>query len=382
MIRSIIDTDLYKFTMQQAVLELYRDVVVTYKFKNRGIQEFNSKFLSELVKEIDGFRNIRMTSEEYNFIRTIPYFKNCYIEYLKNYCFDPNEVTVKLTEDNDLDIMIKGPWHSVILWEVPLMATVSEIYYREVEGSITDFSNNKIETIAAQKGYDIDNLGTCYVEFGTRRRRSFESQKWVINGLSIFDSYKGTSNVYFSMINKTMPKGTMAHEWVQGISVLEGLRNVNRFSMEKWIDVYGGNLGIALPDTYTTDVFLKDFDMKLAKLFDGVRHDSGDPIVFIDKIITHYENLGIDPKEKLIIFSDGISSIDQIKLIYNYCIGRIKCSFGIGTWFTNDFETFPLNMVIKLNSVNGIPVVKLSDSLGKTMGDEDAIKVAEWTFNF
>jgi len=180
-------------------------------------------------------------------------------------------------------------------------------------------------------------------------------------------------------LGEVKPIGTMAHEWIMGVSALEGLRHANRFALHKWKDVYKADLGIALTDTFGSDAFWEDFDLELAKVYDGVRHDSGDPLIFGEMAIKHYESLGIDPKSKTIVFSDGLN-VDKALEIQKFFEGRIKTSYGIGTHFTNDFETPALSMVIKLRSIDGIPVVKLSDESGKETGDERALEIANWTF--
>ena len=186
--------------------------------------------------------------------------------------------------------------------------------------------------------------------------------------------------MFFAMKYGLRPIGTMAHEWLMGMTVLEGLRNCNYYSLQNWVRVYNADLGIALTDTYGTPAFFKNFNVRLAKLYDGVRHDSGDAYKFTDAVVAHYKNLGIDPMSKIIVFSDGLNVAEAAK-IKKYCEGKIKCSFGIGTSLTNDFEgSKALNMVIKLWSCDGVPVVKLSDSPGKVMGDPDAVRVAQWMF--
>jgi nicotinate phosphoribosyltransferase len=229
--------------------------------------------------------------------------------------------------------------------------------------------------------------GTKFADFGTRRRRSYEVHDLVIAGLkSAKDAFGnnglvGTSNVHFAMKHGLRPIGTMAHEWIMGVSALESLRHANRYAMRNWAKVYGGSLGIALPDTFGSNAFFEDFDGHLARLFDGVRHDSGDPAVFAEKAIAHYEKLRIDPRHKVVVFTDGLTPELALKLDEHYSM-RIGVSFGIGTNFTNDFPgSKPLNMVIKLARIDNIPVVKLSDEPGKAIGDADAMRVAKWTFS-
>jgi nicotinate phosphoribosyltransferase len=309
---------------------------------------------------------------------TCPFLKPTFIEYLRNYRFDPNEVTV-LIRNEQLHLHINGLWGRTILWEVPLMATISELYFKNKNWNY-DGQKEK-----AQNKLKILEDGDChFADFGTRRRRSFDTQKLVVgefckntNGLFI-----GTSNPYLAKLFKTKPIGTQSHEWIQGHSILGSLLHANRDAMDAWVKVYRGNLGIALTDTYGTDAFFNDFDLFYAQLFNGVRHDSGDAFKFADKVVAHYKKLRISPSEKTIIFSDNLN-VDKAVELKRYCdkIG-IKCSFGIGTFFTNDFdgELKPLNMVIKLVGLNGTPVVKLSDDAGKESGDPEAIRVAKWIF--
>jgi len=378
-INSMLDTDLYKITMQQAVLELFSNAQVEYRFTNRGKQKFNKEFLAALKEQINLLVDISLKDDEYAWLKkSCPYFTPQYLEYLKNYRFKPEEVDCSLTADNNLSIAIIGSWHSTILWEVPLMALISELYFKIIDTAWT-FADQY--TRAGTKGEELA-AGRCFIaEFGTRRRRSARTQQNVITALQKeCSTFIGTSNVHFAQTNGLKPIGTMAHEWVMGNSVLEGLRNANYYALQNWVRVYNADLGIALTDTYGLDAFLNNFNLRMSMLYDGVRHDSGDPYKFTDRIIDHYIKMDINPQSKTIVFSDGLD-VQTAVAIAAYCKGRIKCSFGIGTFLTNNFEGSPsLNMVIKLWSVNGIPVVKLSDSPGKEMGDPNAIKVAKWTF--
>jgi nicotinate phosphoribosyltransferase len=390
-ITSILDTDLYKFTSQNAILTLFPKAVVEYKFKNRGKHRFNEKFIKELRKQINLMKSISLFNDEYLWIKkNIPFLPPNYLEYLKNYRFNPDQVSINLNKKNNLELSIKGLWRDTVLWEVPLMAIISQLYFSIIDkewdhdkGKITNEAWGKVDRLTKNKCF--------FAEFGTRRRRSKEVQDIVINTFynyvqplvkQKFTNFVcGTSNVLFSMKYDLIPIGTYPHEWIMGNSVLEGLRNANYFAMYNWKRVYNANLGVALTDTYGTDSFLKNFTLELSKIYDSVRQDSGDPFKFTGKIINHYKKHKIDPMSKTIVFSDGLN-VNKAIAIKNYCEGKIKCSFGIGTHFTNDgFKDSPsLNMVIKLWSCNGIPVVKLSDSPGKEMGDKDAIKVAKWTF--
>lgn len=383
-LRSILDSDLYKFTMQQAVLERYPDVNVTYRFTNRGEQRFTAVFVARLQDAIKRMADVGLTEAEYTYLKGLRFFKPAYLEYLRNYRFDPNEVKVGLvSRTDDLSLSISGPWHRTILWEVPLMAMISELYFAEVNTS-WHIDLEKYGELTLAKDNAINHP---YAEFGTRRRRSYEIQNFVCktlkeNGKNCF----GTSNVHLAMKHDLKLVGTMAHEWIMGISALFGLRHANRYALSEWCEVYRGDLGIALTDTYGTQDFFEHFDMFYAKLFDGVRHDSGCPLAFADKVVEHYNKLNIDPCSKTIIFSDGLDPTvcDQIN---THCedLG-IKWSYGIGTNLTNDKIYFgpaskPLNMVIKLRTCDGVEVVKLSDDTGKATGEENAVAIAMHTFH-
>ncbi|WP_333788161.1 nicotinate phosphoribosyltransferase, partial [Methanomethylovorans sp.] len=247
------------------------------------------------------------------------------------------------------------------------------------EDILLDHYAEKIRSI----GKELNGHGCLFTEFGTRRRRSFQLQDKVIEVLCGLPCFTGTSNVHLARKYGIKPVGTIGHEWIMGNSALMGLRRANYFAFDNWVKVYAGNLGIALSDTFGTDAFFADFDLRLSKLYDGVRHDSGDPFGFTDKVIGHYRSMGIDPMKKTLVFSDSLHAADAIRL-KEHCAGRINCSFGIGTSLTNNQDFFrttpPLNIVIKMHSINDIPVVKLSDSCEKETGDRDALRVANYIF--
>jgi len=380
-IYSILDNDLYKFTMQQAVLELFPDAVVEYRFKNRGTHRFPPEFLSLLRAEIDKMADLRLTEREFDHLKTIPFFKPAYLAYLNNYQYDPSEVRLNRDENGDLEIRIVGKWHSTILWEVPLMAIISELFFQKVD---TEWDHNldNAKKKAYDKGLRLADAGLSFADFGTRRRRSLEVQMKVVEGLrdGAKEKFVGTSNLLLSMLYGLRCIGTMAHEWSMGMSVLESLRQANFYALQNWVRVYNADLGIALTDTYGLKAFLTNFNRRLTKLYDGVRHDSGDPFEFTERIMSHYRKYGVDPATKTIVFSDGLNTDSAIEIFKRF-ENKIKMAFGIGTHFTNDFEGSPaLNMVIKLWSVFYVPVVKLSETPGKVMGDPDAVRVAKWTF--
>lgn len=265
------------------------------------------------------------------------------------------------------------------------MALISELYF-QMTGQ-DPLPDDEIRSIARGKMEIYEKLGIKVADFGTRRRYSYDNHDLVIDTLSDFykSSFTGTSNVYLAMKYNLTPIGTHAHEWFMFHSAKYGFKMATKFSLEHWIDIYRGDLGIALSDTFTTDLFFKCFDTKFAKLFDGVRHDSGDPIMFAEKTIAHYKKLGIDPHSKTIIFSDSLTP-DKVEEIASYCAGKIKISFGIGTNFTNDVGVTPLNIVIKMSEAkpegqSWIKTVKLSDTPGKYTGDPEMIDLCKKVLN-
>ena len=382
MINSLLDDDLYKFTMQQAILQLYPNAVAEYRFKNRGEHKFNAAFLELFSKQLQSLKDLRATDAELKKLAALPFIKPWYVQYLRNYRYNPEQVWAGLHANGDLSLTINGPWHATVLWEVKLMAIISECYFSlqknwDMQGQDKRI-NDKLNMF--RSGMSARETPIKFADFGTRRRRSYATQDLIVKECTARpELFVGTSNVHLAFKYGVSPIGTMAHEWVQGISVLESLNHANRYMMKKWRQVYGGRLGIALTDTFGTNGFLEDFNIGYAKLFDGVRHDSGDPILFMDKIVQHYERLGINPKEKTIVFSDGLTA-QKVCDIVRRC-DRIKCSFGIGTHLTNDFDSPALNMVIKLWMLDGQPVVKLSDTPGKNNGEPGTVKLMKQIYS-
>lgn len=377
-IKSILDNDCYKLTQQKAVIAYQQNVPVEYVFNNRRPEgRFTQEFLDCLEEEIEAMSRLALTKIEAKWLeKTVPFLGHQYTEYLRNYRYDPSEVNIGL-KDGELKLKISGPWERTILWEVPLMALISELYFKHCDVDWL-YDEEEQRTNLLEKA---DILQNCkYADFATRRRRDYRTHDLVVGTLKHKKGFVGTSNVHLAHRYRVKPIGTMAHEFMMGISALEGLRFANRHAMKIWSKVFHGRLGVALTDTFGTDAFFRDFDDYLARLFDGVRHDSGDPFEFAEKTIHHYKSLGINPTTKTIVFSDGLNP-DKAAEICATLQDRINVSFGIGTNLSNDYiNSIALNMVIKMWRCNGVPVVKLGDDIGKQIGERDALRVANWTF--
>lgn len=375
-ISSILDTDVYKLTMQNAIMQTFRDVNVTYKFIDRNNQKYPRGFTDALRDQINSMRQLYLTDDELEFLKSIDYLNDpIYLEFLKGYRFNPEEVTINKYNTNDgnerFDLYISGPWYRTVLWETPILATISELFNYMVN-QVNIFNTN----IGRVNQFEI--LPAKIADFGTRRRNCYQYHDQVIERMVQNNNFVGTSNVYLAMKHNTTPIGTFAHEWVSGNAALLGYKHGNRHAMENWVKVYRGRLGIALTDTFGLDTFLRDFDIMYTKLFDGVRHDSGSATEFADRMVEHYQKCGIDPKTKTIIFSDSLYP-DKIEQLYNYCqnIG-IGCAFGVGTKLTNGPFTSALNIVMKLIKINDEHVIKMPDESGKNTGDTYTIKAVNY----
>lgn len=370
-IRDFTDNDLYKFTTMNAVQKKFPLAEVIYRFINRGNTEFPIGFDEALRKEVDAMKDLSLSREAEDFIRRkCYYFDPVFIDLLKGFRFNPDEVQIH-QEGTRLEVEIRGLWYRTILWEVPLLAIISELYFR-MTGQIPD----DYEPRAVAKAKAFSEIGVELSEFGTRRRFSFDVQSRIIEILKEHCGkyLNGTSNVYLAMKHNITPMGTHPHEWFMYHGAHFGYRVANEVSLENWVDVYHGSLGIALTDTYTTDNFFHSFNLKYSKLFDGVRWDSGDPLSFTEKAINHYSKYRIDSKSKTIVYSDGLD-LEKVREIKKFVNGRIHDVYGIGTYLSNDVGVSPLNIVIKLYGAkpcgynNFIPTVKLSDVKGKHTGD-------------
>lgn len=378
-IKHFTDNDLYKFSVMLAIQKLYPWAYVKYAFTNRGRTQFPEGFAERMREEVAAMADLKLTQEEKKFVKTKCYFFDpVFVDFLEGFRYKPEEVTI-VQEGGDLSVIMEGYWYRTVLWEVPLLAIISELYFKMTGATPADVEEKAVEKAKALSGIEAD-----YSEFGTRRRFSFEVQDKVVGALKAHSGeyFKGTSNVYLAMKYNTTPIGTMPHEWFMYHGAIYGYRSANIKGLEAWVDVYDGSLGIALTDTYTTDAFFDSFSLKHAKLFDGVRHDSSDPLVFADKAIQFYEKNRIDPTSKTLVFSDSLN-LESVKAIKNHVAGRMHDTYGIGTFFSNDVGVKPLNIVIKLTDVkvhkkdsNYLKAVKLSDVAGKHTGDEREIDLS------
>lgn len=372
-IQSVLDTDLYKLTMGQAVKDLYSEVTARYQFINRGRTKFPSDFCTDLQTEIDKMQEFSLTRPEEQFLREkCPYLKAEYIDWFTKYRFNPNQVRISQEELGNLTVNIEGPWKETIFWEVPLMATISELFYKKNGQKPRNGWNNT----AINKAKEMKKIEAKYVEFGTRRRFSRTVQKTILEKIreNCGEEFLGTSNVSFAREMGLTPRGTYAHEWVMGIAGVEGVETANSVAMDKWNREFGSSLTTALTDTYTTPIFLMDYDKRRSQQFPSLRQDSGDPEKWTDLVVAHVKKLGEDPAKFTVMYSDALD-IPKIRHLQSVAKEkRINCIFGIGTNLTNDVGSQPLNMVIKMTGVkipgkDWVNVIKLSDSIGKNSGD-------------
>ncbi|MBI5077471.1 nicotinate phosphoribosyltransferase [Candidatus Falkowbacteria bacterium] len=381
-INSVLDTDFYKITMGQAVAMQYGDIDVEYEFTDRGGRRFPKGFTEELGKQIQLLAGLRLTDKEYEWLKQNPmlgFMKRPYMDFLRGFQFDPDEVAATLVGDGELKIKIRGPWYRTIYWEVPLLALVSELYYKMTNQKADE---HLFRAHLSEKATMLSNAMCSFADFGTRRRHSFAIHEEVVKKMALRCPrlFMGTSNVYLAMKYGLRVIGTHAHEWFSAHQAMFGPIMATRMALKAWLREFNGRLGTALTDTFTTDAFLRDFDPVFVRQFDGVRQDSGDPISFGWQMINHYKSLGIDPKSKLLIFSDGLDADRAIEINETFK-EHCKVSFGIGTNLTNDVGVSPLNIVIKMSKCKvgdrWIDVVKLSDTPGKHHGTPEAIKLVK-----
>lgn len=383
-IKSILDTDLYKLSMQNFIIQHYSDVKCEYTFSNRDkSMVFNSKSVKMIKKQIKLLENLKLTDEEYDYLKEhFSYLPVSYRQYLAAYRFNTSNVHITHEENGELNIKISGYWRDSVLFEVPIMAIISEVYFKVMN---KDWNMDGQVELIDSKGKILSEAGASFADFGTRRRRNLMTQDIVVRELCKYKGFAGTSNPFLAMKYNVRCCGTLAHEIISGVASLESLNHPNKVVMKKWQQTYNGDLGTMLPDTFGIDSFLRDFSLESSKLWDGTRWDSGCEYTYTDKMIAHYEKLNIDTTTKIIVYSNALDVERSLKIV-DYCKGKIRCSLGIGTFFTSDFvkesnnieKSKPMNMVIKLTMVNDIPCVKLSDDASKAIGDPTMVETMKY----
>jgi nicotinate phosphoribosyltransferase len=380
-IKSLLDTDLYKFTMLQVVLHKFPQTHSVYAFRCRNLEDTAyplSTLLDEVNSELDALCELRFTADELQYLRGLRFIKSDFVDYLELFQLKRRFIKATLDTEGRLDIRIEGPMIQAMMFEIFVLAIVNELYFSHLDQQSAwqvgeQRLNDKIILLQDYRRqmtvYDVPFLLS---DFGTRRRYSVAWQEQMIERLmAVPEIFRGTSNVYFAKQFGITPIGTLAHEFLQAFQALDvRLRNFQKAALEAWVQEYRGDLGIALTDVVGMDAFLRDFDLYFAKLFDGLRHDSGDPYEWGEKAYAHYQQLKINPKTKMLNFSDGLT-LQKAWALYLHFNDRFQLGFGIGTHLTNDMGQTPLNIVLKLVECNGQSVAKISDSPGKTMTDND-----------
>ncbi len=368
MIVSLLDTDLYKFTMMQVVWDRFPQARAEYKFQCRSQDADLTPLAAEIRTELDTLAALRLSHDEAQFLRSIRYIRPEFVDFLEHFTLDPSQI--EISTESGFELRIRGPWLTTILFEVPVLATINEIWSRHHFPLAPEREAEGLRRLDEKLALlQMASLPVRVMEFGTRRRYSQAWQEHVTERLA--PHLIGTSNVHLAHKLDLKPFGTMAHEFLQAGQALAPLLSSQKFMLEAWMQFYRGDLGIALSDVFGFDVFLVDFDRLFAKAYDGCRHDSGDPAAWGEKLLAHYEGLGVDARSKTAVFSDGLNIPKAITLAERF-EGRIRTIFGIGTDLSNDLGDKAFQIVIKLVRLNGQPVVKLSDSPGKAITDDKA----------
>ncbi len=381
-IHSLLDTDLYKFTMLQVVLHKFPQTHSVYHFRCRNLEDTVYPLvdiLDDLNEQLDHLCNLKYKEDELQYLRKLRFIKSDFVEYLELFQLKRRFIQASIDNEGRLDIRIEGPMVQAMMFEIFVLAIVNELYFSRIKTDEVWAEGErrlqaKLELIQQyEKSQQPNDPPFLVSDFGTRRRYSFEWQKHVVAAFhkTVPNVFRGTSNVLLAKELNITPIGTMAHEFLQAFQALDvRLRDFQKAALETWVQEYRGDLGIALTDVVGMDAFLRDFDLYFAKLFDGLRHDSGDPYEWGDKAYAHYRKLKIDTKTKMLTFSDGLN-LPKAWELHQYFKDRFQVSFGIGTNLTNDMGQTPLNIVLKLVECNGQSVAKISDSPGKTMTDND-----------
>lgn len=377
-VTSLLDTDLYKFNMDQVIFHKHTDLCGQYYFKCRNENiVFTERMVDEIKAQVDHLCSLSFTKDELDYLRSIRFIKNDYVEFLRLWHPIRDYVSINRSENGELSVVVDGPLFSAMQFEIYLLEIINEVYFRMAYDydELIEAAKKKLDKKIA--AFNDGTYNFSFAEFGCRRRLSREWEDVVVKRLATeTKNCVGTSNVYLAKKHNLTPIGTYAHEYVQmyqGIDEIP-LSYTNHYAMQDWYDEYKGDNGTALTDTLTTELFLLDFNRSMVNNYTGVRHDSGDPFEWGEMMISHYKKYGADPKSKLLLFSDSLD-FDRAEKLFNHFKDRVKVSFGIGTFCSNDTSVEPLNIVIKLQYVNGQPVAKISDSPGKSMcQDEDYLK--------
>jgi len=381
-IQSLLDTDLYKFTMLQVVLHKFPQTHSVYHFRCRNLEDTVyplTDILDDLNQQLDYLCQLKFKEDELIYLRSLRFIKSDFVDYLELFQLKRRFIKASIDEQGRLDIWIEGPMVQAMMFEIFVLAIVNELYFMRIRSDdvLAEGERRLQAKVELLKHYEKElkphDPPFLVSDFGTRRRYSFAWQKHVIEVFNHASPniFRGTSNVLIAKELGITPIGTMAHEFLQAFQALDvRLRDFQKAALETWVQEYRGDLGIALTDVVGMDAFLRDFDLYFAKLFDGLRHDSGDPYEWGDKAYAHYKKLKIDSKTKMLTFSDGLN-LEKAWDLHQYFKDRFQVSFGIGTNLTNDLGQAPLNIVLKLVECNGQSVAKISDSPGKTMTDND-----------
>lgn len=381
-IHSLLDTDLYKFTMLQVVLHQFPQTHSVYHFRCRNLDDTAyplTDILDDLNQQLDLLCQLKFKEDELQYLRDMRFIKSDFVDYLELFQLKRRFIKASIDHEDRLDITIEGPMVQAMMFEIFVLAIVNELYFQRIRSDeVLVEGQRRLEAKLELLKHYAQLQGSeeppfLVSDFGTRRRYSFAWQKHVVEEFHKVAPhvFRGTSNVLLAKELGITPIGTMAHEFLQAFQALDvRLRNFQKAALETWVQEYRGDLGIALTDVVGMDAFLRDFDLYFAKLFDGLRHDSGDPYEWGDKAYEHYKKLKIDSKTKMLTFSDGLN-LEKAWSLHQYFKDRFQVSFGIGTNLTNDMGQTPLNIVLKLVECNRQSVAKISDSPGKTMTDND-----------
>ena len=375
-INSLLETDMYKFSMGQTIFHQFTSYKTTWTFKCRNKDvHFTDEMVEEIKEQVQAFCQLRFTEEELEYLDNITWIKGTYVDFLRLWQPRYEEFTITTDAPCGLAIDAAGTWLNTSMYEIPVLAIVNEVYFRmayDYDVLLKQFKRRLDEKVRLleEDTYRLSDFS----EFGLRRRLSAEAQEMAVKAIAEVElpadsHFIGTSNVYLAKKFNLKPVGTMAHEWIMCTGQGNHKHNPaysNWYALDAWVKEYGILNGIALTDTITTDCFLRDFQLTYATLFSGVRHDSGDPYEWGDKMIAHYNSLGINPRTKTLLFSDSLD-FERATALYEYFKDKAKVAFGIGTFISNDTDEEALNIVMKTTKCNGMDVAKISDVAGKGM---------------